>query len=141
MLTKRTRYGLKALLYLASLGEQGEASISQIAEETAAPRKFLEAILKDLKAHRLVDSRRGAQGGYRLLSPAADISYADIIRALEGPLALAPCASRTAYRPCEDCEDVKTCQIRPVLIAARDAVAAILEESTLGKRSKRRAPR
>ncbi|HVK81072.1 MAG TPA: Rrf2 family transcriptional regulator [Verrucomicrobiae bacterium] len=137
MLTKRTRYGLKALLYLASLGEGAEVSIGEIAEETGSPKKFLEAILKDLKGHRLVESRRGVQGGYRLAKAATAITYADIIRALDGPLALAPCASRTAYRPCDDCEDVKTCKIRPVLLQARDAVAEVLEHSSLQEMLKR----
>lgn len=129
MLTQRARYGLKAALHLAAL--QGEAPIASIAEAIGAPRKFLEAILNDLKGRGLLDSRRGAGGGYRLAQPAEAISFADIIRALDGPLALAPCASRTAYRPCADCEDVETCEIRPALLAARDAISDVLESTTL----------
>lgn len=143
MLTQRARYGLKALLYLASLGEAAEAPIATIAEAIDAPRKFLEAILNELRTRGVVASRRGATGGYRLAHPASDTSFADVIRALDGPLALAPCASRTAYRACDDCEDVETCQIRPVLLAARDALADVLEGSMLTppKKAKRTLPK
>lgn len=129
MLTQRAKYGLKALLHLASLGPGESVSASAISDAIGAPRKFLEAILADLRARNIVESRRGAAGGYRLVHDVSALSFADIIRALDGPLALAPCASRTAYRACADCEDVETCQIRPVLLAARDAVAEVLERS------------
>jgi Rrf2 family protein len=128
MLSQRARYALRALIYLS---EREAASAAAIAHDVPIPRKFLEQIMLHLKAHRLVESRRGREGGYRLARPAADISYADVIRVVDGPLALAPCASRTAYRPCESCSDVETCPIRPVLIRARDATAAILESTFL----------
>jgi Rrf2 family protein len=91
----------------------------------------MEQIFADLKRNNLLISRRGKQGGFLLARDASKISFADVIRHIDGPLALAPCASRTAYRPCPECRDVNTCELRPVLIEARDATAAILERTTL----------
>lgn len=85
----------------------------------------------ELKQAGFVESRRGRFGGYALALTPAQIMFADVIRALEGPLALAPCASRTAYRPCRDCADVETCPIRAALLASRDAVASVLENWSL----------
>lgn len=131
MLSQRARYALRALVHLAGRTEAGPASIADIAEAAAAPRKFLEAILLELKRHQLLVSTRGRFGGYALAKPPAEISFADVIRALDGPLALAPCASKTAYRPCETCPTVEDCPVHPALVKARDAVAAVLEAWTL----------
>jgi Rrf2 family protein len=131
MLSQKTKYGLRALVYLAALRDRESAPIPEIAEGARAPRKFLEAILVELKQAGFVESRRGRFGGYGLARLPAQIMFADVIRALEGPLALAPCASRTAYRPCRDCADVETCPIRAALLASRDAVANVLEHWSL----------
>ena len=131
MLSQRSRYALRALVHLASRGDFRPAPIGEIAEAVAAPRKFLEAILLELKRRHLLVSSRGRMGGYALARPPTEISFADVIRALDGPLALAPCASRTAYRPCETCPTVEDCAVHPTLVRARDAVAAVLEKSTL----------
>lgn len=131
MLSQKTKYALRALVYLASLTDRESAPIQEIAIGARAPRKFLEAILVELKQAGFVESRRGRFGGYELARPAEDIVFADVIRAIEGPLALAPCASRTAYKPCPDCQDVETCPIRFALLASRDAIAAVLERWTL----------
>lgn len=131
MLSNRSRYALRAMVHLAGLPGGGPSTIAEIAEAAAAPRKFLEAILLDLRRQHLLVSRRGRTGGYALAAPAAAISFADVIRALEGPLALAPCASRTAYGPCETCPDVETCPLQPVLREGRDALAAVFEARTL----------
>jgi Rrf2 family protein len=131
MLSQRARYALRALVYLARRTGDGPAPIAEIARESPAPHKFLEAILLDLKRHRLLVSARGRAGGYALARPATAISYADVIRAIDGPLALAPCASRTAYSPCDTCPSVEACPIRGPLLEARDAVAATLERWTL----------
>jgi Rrf2 family protein len=131
MLSQRARYALRALVHLAGRADAGPASIADIAEAAAAPRKFLEAILLELKRHHLLVSTRGRFGGYALAKPPGQISFADVIRALDGPLALAPCASKTAYRPCETCPTVEDCPVHPALVKARDAVAAVLEAWTL----------
>ena len=96
-----------------------------------SPRKFLETILLELKLDGILDSRRGRMGGYELARPAAEITVADILRSIDGPLALAPCASRTAFKPCEDCTDIDNCRIRHILLEGRDALAAILEARKL----------
>ena len=131
MLSQKTKYALRALVYLASLPEPRSASIAEVAVGARAPRKFLEAILLELKLAGFVESRRGRFGGYALARTPPEISFAAVIRAVEGPLALAPCASVTAYRQCEDCFDVEICPIRRALLASRDAVAAVLEGWTL----------
>ena len=81
---------------------------------------------------RTVDDHRGKQGGFLLARDASKISFADMIRCIDGPLALAPCASKTAYRPCPECRDVRTCELRATLIEARDATAAILDRTIVG---------
>lgn len=133
MLSNRSRYALRAMIHLAGLPGGGPATIAEIAEAATAPRKFLEAILLDLRRRHLLVSKRGRAGGYALAAPADAITVADVIRALEGPLALAPCASRTAYRSCETCPDVETCPLHPVLRDGRDAVAAVFEARTLAQ--------
>jgi Rrf2 family protein len=122
---------LHALLVLAEQGGSEPMMIADIAEEARVPRKFLEAILVELKKRGIVKSLRGRSGGYMLGRAPADISFADIIRVTDGPLALAPCVSATAYQRCDDCVDEKTCVIRKVLLLARDATAEILESRTL----------
>ncbi len=97
------------------------------------PRKFLEQILLDLKKRGIVRSQRGRSGGYLIGKAPKDISFADVIRTIDGPLALAPCVSVTAYHKCEDCVDEATCAIRKVLLAARDATAEVLESRTLAQ--------
>ena len=129
MLSQKARYALRAMLRLAS--EERPLPIRTIAEVEHIPRKFLELILLDLKSHGLVLSHRGKTGGYELAKPPADISFADVLRVIDGPLALAPCASRTAFRRCKDCPNPEACAIRAALIEVRDASAAILESRTL----------
>jgi Rrf2 family protein len=112
-------------------GSQVWVPTGAIAEHEKIPRKFLEAILVQLRDGGLVDSRRGPQGGHRLSRDPATISMADVIRLIDGPLALTPCASVTRFRPCTDCGDAETCRIHPVMRKARDAVAAVLETCSL----------
>lgn len=141
MLSQKGRYALHALLVLAGHGGREPMMIADIAAEANVPRKFLEAILVELKKRGIVRSQRGRSGGYMLGRPASEISFADIIRVTDGPLALSPCVSVTAYQRCDDCEDEKTCAIRKVLLVARDATAEILESRTLASalKSSRRA--
>jgi Rrf2 family protein len=132
MLTSRAKYAVRASMAMAELkAENGWTSAARLAEAAEVPRKFLEAILSQLRAQGLVESRRGPAGGHRLAASPADISAADIIRAIDGPLAMTPCASATAFRPCEDCVAVETCQIRHIMRRARDAVAVVLEACSL----------
>lgn len=131
MLSQKARYALRAMLALAGGTPHAPRMTGELATTAAVPRKFLEQILLELKRAGLVQSTRGRTGGYFLARAAADIHFAEIVRVIDGPLALAPCASRTAFRRCEDCTDVATCAIRSALLDVRDATAAILERHTL----------
>ncbi len=128
MLSSKAKYAVRAAVFLAGPSRAGDwVQASVVAEEEAIPRKFLELILAQLRDHGLIESRRGVQGGYRLLRDPAKISVADIIRVVDGPLALTPCASRTRLRQCTDCVDMRTCRLQPLMQQARDAVAGVLE--------------
>ena len=105
--------------------------IADIAEKADVPRKFLEQILLEMKRRGIVHSVRGKFGGYTLGRKPEDIAFAEVLRVIDGPLALSPCASRTAYRKCDDCDDETICAIRKVLLNVRDATADILEGHTL----------
>jgi Rrf2 family protein len=134
MLTQRSRYGLRAMLLLARETAGGPpVPMSRIAAEANVPRKFLEIILTELKGANLVTSTRGKQGGFHLARPAHLISFGDIIRVIEGPLALVPCVSRTAYKKCKDCKDEATCEIRLAMMVVRDDTARILDGKILAE--------
>lgn len=131
MLSRKSKYGLKALLLLAQESGRGPVLISRLAERDKLPHKFLEAILLDLKRHGFVESRKGKGGGYYLLRKPEEITFGEVIRVLEGPLALVPCVSQTAYRPCVECVDEATCGVRLAMQQVRDATADILDGTTL----------
>ena len=131
MLSQKARYALRALVELAR-GEGAQLTAGELALRADAPRKFLEAILLELSRNRLVTSRRGKFGGYTLARPASEISFAAVIRVVDGPLALAPCVSPALnYRKCDDCPDRDLCTLREALLRARDATAEVLEGYTL----------
>src|ERR1700743_796865 len=131
MLSQKGRYALHALIVLAERGGEAPMMIADIAEEAGVPRKFLEQILLELRKRGILRSQRGRSGGYMLAKLPKDISFADIIRVTDGPLALAPCVSVTAYHRCDDCVNEDTCAIRKVLMLARDATATVLESQSL----------
>jgi Rrf2 family protein len=131
MLSKRSKYALKALLVLAEEGGTGLHQSSELAERQGLPKKFLEAILFQLTRHGLLQSRKGRGGGYILSRKPGDITVGDVIRALDGPLALVPCVSQTAYRRCEECLEEDTCGVRLVMKEVRDATSHILDNTTL----------
>jgi Rrf2 family protein len=142
MLTRRSKYGLKALLALAEQPGRGPVPVSELAEQQQISRKFLEAILVDLKRHGLLESRKGKAGGYVLSRRPTDVTVGDVIRALEGPLALVPCVSQTAYRRCDECLDEDTCGVRWAMKEVRDATSRILDNMSLaGLNAKARGPR
>ena len=131
MLTKKGKYGLKALLHLASLPPGSSTVVTEIATSNNIPKKFLDAILLELRNNGILKSKKGAGGGYSLAKPAAEIRIGQAIRALDGPLAPILCASRTAYQPCDDCSDPETCQVRLSMTEVRDAISDILDNMTL----------
>lgn len=131
MLSKRAKYGLKALLALARQNGSEPTRISDLAHDEQIPKKFLEIILLDLKKHGLVDSRKGVGGGYVLGKPADLITMGEVVRILDGPLAPIACVSQTAYERCPDCPDEQACGVRFVMKQVRDGIADILDNTRI----------
>ncbi|MBB1250987.1 MULTISPECIES: Rrf2 family transcriptional regulator [unclassified Rhizobium] len=136
MLTKKGKYGLKAMLALASLPDGEMAFAAEIALAERIPKKFLDTILLELRRSGLVRSRKGPAGGYALARRAEDISIGACMRVLDGPLAPISCASRTAFAPCQDCSDVAGCLVRRAMTEVRDAISDILDAQTLADLSR-----
>ncbi|MES2732721.1 MAG: Rrf2 family transcriptional regulator [Bacteroidota bacterium] len=131
MLSKKAKYALQALTFLAQHADQDSTGIAEIAEQEKIPRKFLETILLELKNQGILISKRGKGGGYALRQDAEAISIGQVIRVIDGPLALTPCASRTAFKPCQECKKPDSCSIRLLMVKVRDATAEILDHTTL----------
>lgn len=140
MLSQKTRYALRALVELARAGG-AQLTAGELALRADAPRKFLEAILLELSRQHLVTSRRGKFGGYILARGPAEISFAEVIRVVEGPLALAPCVSpRLGLRKCDDCPDRSACTLREALARAHDATVKVLEAYSLAEAAASASP-
>ncbi|WP_237151755.1 RrF2 family transcriptional regulator [Oryzibacter oryziterrae] len=135
MLTNKGKYGLKALVHLARVDADKPTLIADIAKAENISKKFLDAILRDLKNAGFVRSWKGPGGGYALAKPAGDIMIGPVVRALDGPLAPIACASRTAFQPCDDCTDLNGCAVRLTMIEVRDAMAAVLDKLSLAEMS------
>lgn len=131
MLTKKGKYGLKALVDLARLDPGETAFITEIASRNNIPKKFLDTILLELRNSGILRSKKGPGGGYSLSRPASEIRIGQVVRTLDGPLAPIRCASRTAYEICDDCNDPETCEVRHSMTIVRDAVSDILDTMTL----------
>jgi Rrf2 family protein len=132
MLTKKCKYGLKALVHLAELPAGRLAFVNDIAVANNIPKKFLDAILGELRNAGFVQSRKGKDGGYRLARAPAEIKIGDVVRVLDGPLAPIPCASSTQYQRCEDCDEA-ICQIRHMMLEVRQAIAGVLDNRSLAE--------
>lgn len=130
-ISKRTQYALKAMIALGRKYREGPILIGSLAKEESIPVKFLEAILLDLKGRGLLESKMGRKGGYKLSRPPSAVTMGSIIRTIEGPLAPLPCASETAYRPCEECQDIENCGTRIIMRKVRDAISDVLDRTTL----------
>jgi Rrf2 family protein len=132
MLTKKAKYGLKAMVYLAGVDPGQTALVNDIATNNNIPKKFLDAILAELRNAGYVHSKKGKGGGYMLARPAKEIGVGNIVRVLDGPLAPIQCASKTVYRRCDDCDE-KKCSVRLVMMKARDAIASVLDKTSLAQ--------
>lgn len=131
MLSKKTKYAINALVYLAK-GKRGEAiQISKIAESEHISRKFLEAILLVLRNAGILSSKKGMAGGYYLLKEPSDINVAEVVRLFEGAIALLPCVSHLYYQKCEECKDEATCGIRDVFAEIRNETVKRLKGATI----------
>lgn len=132
MLSKKSKYAIKALVRLArNEKSQKPLRISEISEKEGIPRKFLEAILVELRNNGLVRSKLGASGGYYLAKPSEEIELSQIIRISGGPIAMLPCVSLNFYERCEECIDEEICGLRDVMLEVRDATLSILSETSL----------
>ena len=140
MLSKKLKYGLRAMLALADEAGGAPLQASELAAKQRLPKKFLEAILLELTRNGLLQSKKGRGGGYILGRKPGDITIGQIVRVLEGPLALVTCVSQTAYKPCDECLDEETCGIRLAMKEVRDATAHILDNTTLAGLNARARP-
>jgi Rrf2 family protein len=133
MLTKKGKYGLKAMMHLAAYPPGEPSLVSDIADANNIPKKFLDTILGELRNAGFVNSKKGKGGGYTLAKSAQQIRVGHIIRVLDGPLAPIQCASKTSYRRCDDCDDERHCGVRLLMLEAREALAAVLDNRTLAE--------
>lgn len=131
MLSKKTKYGLKALSYLAKQEPNVPILISDISESENISKKFLESILLTLKKSGILSSKKGKGGGYYLLKNPNEIKISTIIRLLEGPIAMLPCVSLNYYEKCDDCKSEERCSLNILMAEVRDSTLKILENKTL----------
>ena len=131
MISKRTKYGLKALSYIARKENNQPVQTHEIATEENISLKFLEAILTDLKKKGFLAAKKGKGGGYYLLKPANEITIASVLRHLEGPIAWLPCVSLNYYEKCDDCTSEENCRLNPLFVEVRDNILAIVENKTI----------
>jgi Rrf2 family protein len=129
VISQKAKYALRALVALARQGNS--MMIGEIASRERIPRKFLEQILLELKRHGIVMSRRGKLGGYELLMPADQITYGQVLRIIDGPIAPLPCLSRIAYRRCADCRTEDECEIRRVFARVATSAREVLDRTTI----------
>jgi Rrf2 family protein len=140
VLTKKGKYGLKAMVHLAQSAPGRPVPVMEISETQHIPKKFLDAILCELRNAGFVHSKMGKGGGYALSRPASHITVGEIVRAIDGPLAPVPCASKTRYRRCDDCTDENTCAVRKIMQRAQEALSSVLDTCSLqemGDRARR----
>lgn len=137
MLSKKCKYAIHALVYLAERYQEGPVHIQEIAEKKNIPKKFLEAILLELRNAKVLHSKKGKGGGYYLHQKPSDVNLMEVIRLMDGAIAMLPCVSLNYYERCEECRTEKTCGIRDTFIKVRDETLAILGGTTLDKILKR----
>ena len=131
MLSKKTKYGLKALAYMARKKTNTPVLISEIAKSENISHKFLETILLTLRKNGFLGSKKGKGGGYYLIKEPKDIKMAAIIRVLEGPIAMVPCVSLNFYEKCSDCPSEDQCAVHSLMVEVRDNTLKVLENKTL----------
>jgi Rrf2 family protein len=131
MLSKKTKYGIKALVYLAKQEDRSPVQISVISESENISRKFLESILLTLRKNGVLGSKKGKGGGYYLLKNPKDIPMTTVMRLLEGPIAMVPCVSLNFYEKCDDCPDENACAVNKIMLKVRDNTLEILRNTSL----------
>ena len=136
MLSKKSQYAFKALMYLAQNDDKGPVLIAEISRKKKIPLKFLENILLELKKAGVLESKKGKGGGYYFAVSPSDVPMAKIIRLLDGPIALLPCVSLNFYERCKNCDE-KSCGLHDMMASVRDATLKILEKKTVGDISRK----
>ncbi|RKF04062.1 BadM/Rrf2 family transcriptional regulator [Tenacibaculum lutimaris] len=131
MLSKKTKYGIKALTFIARQEKGTMVQIATISEKENISHKFLESILLTLRKSGILGAKKGKGGGYYLLKPANEIRMTDVIRTLEGPIAMVPCVSLNYYEKCDDCPDEEACSVHKLMIQVRDNTLQVLRNNTL----------
>ena len=131
MLSKKTKYGIKALTFLARQEDQTPVAIADIAKSENISIKFLESILLLLRHSGFLGAKKGKGGGYYLIKDPKDINMAHVYRILEGPIALLPCASHNFYEKCDDCPDEHACSVNKLMIQVRDSTLNVFKNTSL----------
>jgi Rrf2 family protein len=131
MLSKKTKYGLKALCYIARVQDNKPVQVGEIAKGEQIPQKFLESILLTLRKGGFLGSKKGKHGGYYLIKQPSEIIMAEVMRVLEGPIAMVPCVSLNFYEKCDDCPDERKCSVHKLMIQVRDNTLKVLRNNTL----------
>lgn len=131
MLSKKTKYGLKALTYIAKSKGEIPVQVGEIAKSEQIPQKFLESILLTLRKAGFLGSKKGKHGGYYLRKEPSEILMTEVMRVLEGPIAMVPCVSLNFYEKCDDCIDEHTCSVHKLMIQVRDSTLQVFRNTTL----------
>jgi len=136
MLSKKSQYAFKALMYLAQHTDKGPVLIAEIAKKKKIPLKFLENILLELKKAGVLESKKGKGGGYYFAVPPAQVPIAKVMRLLDGPIALLPCVSLNFYERCKNCDE-KSCGLHDMMVSVRDATLKVLEKRSVADIAKK----
>lgn len=131
MLSKKTKYAIRALIALGQNFGKDSINISTIAETEHIPKKFLEQILLEMRNAGFLYSKKGAGGGYSLLKDPKEINLVQVIRLTGGPISQLPCVSINFYQKCDECKDEATCGIRHAFLNVRDATLKVLSETSI----------
>ncbi|WP_028297258.1 RrF2 family transcriptional regulator [Olivibacter sitiensis] len=131
MLSKKSKYAIKALIVLGKNYGNEPMQIIKIAGEEDIPKKFLEQILLEMRNAGILYSKKGAGGGYSLNKAPEDIKLSQVIRLTDGPIALLPCVSLNFYRKCDECKNEETCGIRDTFVEVRNAMLQILNDTSV----------
>jgi len=131
MLSKKTKYGIKALTYLARQEDRIPVAIATISKSENISLKFLESILLTLRKNDFLASKKGKGGGYYLLKDPKEIQMTAVMRVLDGPISMIPCVSLNFYEKCDDCPDEKACAVHKLMAQVRDSSLQIFRNTTL----------
>lgn len=130
MLSKRCKYAIHALVHMGKSPEERFLT-TDIASACNIPKKFLEAILLELKRAGVLGSKQGKGGGYFLRRKTAEVNLAEVVRLFDGAIAAVPCATYKFYERCSECDDEETCAVRYAFLAIRNATVEMLKGDTL----------